>query len=186
MSRVGNRPINIPEGTQVEIKNRTVIAKGKEGKLPVEIPNKIIVTEKDGQIFVKRQSDDRKTKALHGLTRTLIANAILGVNKPWEKKLKVVGTGYKVKPQGENLILEVGFSHPVIFKKREGVQLLVEGSDTIIVRGVDKQLVGQVAAQIRLIKKPDVYKGKGIRYQGEKIRLKPGKKAKAAGGVAEK
>jgi len=156
-----------------------VSIKGKEGQLSIEIPKNIEVVKKNSLILIKRKSDDSKMKSLHGLVRSLIYNAILGVNKLWEKRLKVVGTGYRAKLQGDNLVLEVGYSHPVIFKKIEGISLLIEGTNKIIIKGVDKQLVGQVAYQITSIKKPDPYKGKGIQYEGEKIKLKPGKKEKA-------
>jgi large subunit ribosomal protein L6 len=181
MSKIGEKPINIPQSTHVEIKNQSVTVSGKEGQLSVAIPNKIIVTKKNDSIFVKRQSNDKKTRSLHGLTRSLINNAILGVNKLWEKRLKIIGTGYRGRLQGENLVLEVGFSHPTIFKKVNNIYLLVEGLNTIIVKGIDKQLVGEVAYKIKSIKRPDPYKGKGIRYEDEKIKLKPGKKIKTVG-----
>lgn len=180
MSKIGEKPINIPELTQIEFKNKTVNIKGKEGELSINVPKNIEVIKENNLILVKRKSDDNKTKALHGLVRSLINNAVLGVNKLWEKKLKVVGTGFKAKLQQDNLILEVGYSHPVSFKKIEGINLSVEDANKIMVKGVDKQLVGQVAYQIRSIKKPDPYKGKGIQYEGEKIKLKPGKKEKTA------
>jgi len=183
MSKIGEKPITVPETTQVEINNHSVKVIGKEGSLSVSIPDKIEVVKQNNLILVKRKSDDKKTKGLHGLVRSLIFNAVCGVNKLWEKRLKVVGIGYRVKMQGENLVLQVGYSHPVVFKKVAGVSLAVEGSDNISVKGVDKQLVGQVAYQIKSIKKPDPYKGKGIRYEGEKIKLKPGKKEKAATAV---
>lgn len=178
MSKIGEKAIDVSESTQIEIKNHLVTVSGKEGKLSVNIPKDIEVARENNLILVKRKSDNNKTKSLHGLIRSLLYNAVTGVNKLWEKKLKVVGTGYRAKLQGENLVLEVGYSHSVIFKKVEGINLSVEGANKILIKGVDKQLVGQVAYQIRSIKKPDPYKGKGIQYEGEKIKLKPGKKEK--------
>lgn len=183
MSKIGEKPVPILPNTQVIIEKDKVIIKGKEGEMKIDIPKSIKLFQEKETILVERERNDKKTKALHGLIRSLINNAILGVNNLWQKRLKVVGTGYRAKMQGENLVLEVGFSHPVIFKKVEGVSLSVEEGGTIVIKGVNKQLVGQVAYQIKSIKKPDPYKGKGIRYEGEKIKLKPGKKAKAAGGA---
>lgn len=182
MSRIGKKPIIIPSGTEIKIEEKTVVVKGKEGELKIPIPDKIIVQKEENMIYVKRESDQKKVKSLHGLVRSLINNAVIGVNKPWEKKLKVVGTGYRVRMEGENLVLNVGFSHPVIFQKVPGIKLSVEEGNVIVVRGIDKQLVGQVAYKIKAIKKPDPYKGKGIRYIDEQIKLRPGKKAKGTTG----
>ncbi len=183
MSKIGEKAIDVSESTQIKIENHLITVSGKEGELSVSIPRKIEVTRENNLIWVKRKSNDKKTKSLHGLVRSLIFNAVTGVNQLWEKKLKVVGTGYRVKLQEENIVLEVGYSHPVLFKKVEGIDISVEGTNKIIIKGIDKQLVGQVAYQIRIIKKPDPYKGKGIQYEGEKIKLKPGKKEKIVGGT---
>jgi len=178
MSKVGNNPIKVPATVIVDFKGQQVIIKGKEGQVELVLP-KELSTKRDGDILtIQRKSDKKMVKALHGLFRSLIANGIIGVEKLWEKRLEVVGTGFNVKLEGEDLILKVGFSHMVIFKKVQGIKYAVEGNNKIVVMGTNKQLVGQVAYQIKSIKKPDVYKGKGIRYDGEILKLKPGKKAK--------
>lgn len=183
MSRIGEKPIEFTNSTEIEIKEDLCLIKGKEGALSILIPSRIKVEKKDSQLLVRRESDDKKVKALHGLVRSLIKNAVLGVNKLWQRRLEVVGTGYRVKRQGENLFFEIGFSHPVKFEKVEEVNLEVKGANKVIVSGVDRQKVGEVAARIRRLKKPDPYKGKGIRYEGEKLKLKPGKKVKGLGEV---
>ncbi len=185
MSKIGQQPILIEQGVSVSLEGNTVKLKGNFGKKEVSMPEGLGVVLKDNYLMIERKKEEKKIKALHGLYRQLIANLIKGVIKPWEKRLEVVGTGYNVKLQGENLIFKLGFSHPVIYKKREGIKFEVVGNNQIIVSGIDKQLVGEVANQIRNLKKPDSYKGKGVRYVGEKIKLKPGKKAKGglAGGV---
>lgn len=181
MSKIGEKPILIPEGTEISVDGQKILVKGKEGEISYLLPSVIKIKKENNCLVLTRDSDEKKVKSLHGLWRTLINNAITGVNQKWEKKLKVVGTGYRAKMQGEDLVLEVGFTHPVVFKKIPGINLSVIEGNTISVKGVDKQLVGQVAFQIKSIKKPDPYKGKGIRYEGEVIKLKPGKKLKAAG-----
>lgn len=181
MSKIGNKPIAVPPSVQVSFSEGKVSIKGKEGQMNLDIPRKIRVKNSDGVIILERKDEEKKTKSLHGLIRQLIYNAVTGVEKPWEKKLAIVGTGFNVKVQGEDLILKLGYSHPVVFKKVEGVTFRIEGNNKIILSGIDKQLVGQVAFQIKLLKLPDAYKGKGIRYEGEKLRIKPGKKAKVAG-----
>ncbi len=177
MSKVGERKISVPEGVQIEVDEKRVFVKGQEGEISLEIPEELKVIKEGQEISVQRKNDSKKARSLHGLFRTLINNAVIGVLKPWEKRLEVVGTGYGVKKQGEDLVLKLGYSHLVTFKKVEGIKLEVKGNK-IIVRGANKQLVGEVAAKIRSVKKPDSYKGKGIRYEGEVIKLKPGKKAK--------
>ena len=181
MSKIGNKTIVVKPPTTVEINHKTVKVKGTHGELVLEVPLTIDVSIKDNVITVKRLNEDKKVKSLHGLYRQLISNAVDGVEKMWEKNLEVVGTGYNVKLQGEDLVFKVGYIHPVIFKKVPNIKFVLDGANKVKVLGVDKQLVGQIAYQIKLIKKPDVYKGKGIKYQGEKLRIKPGKKAKAAG-----
>ncbi len=178
MSRIGNMPIVIPEEVQVEINNGQLIVKGGKGELKFTLPKELVSEKKDKTLLIKRKKKDKKSKSFHGLYRSLINNAVIGVDKPWEKRLEIVGTGYNVQLQGENLQFKVGYSHKIVFKKVDGVNFKVDGGNKVVVSGVDKQLVGQVAYQIKKIRKPDPYKGKGIRYQGEKIKLKPGKKAK--------
>ncbi len=181
MSKIGNAPILVPTGVTVEITEPAVTVVGKEGRLIIEMPRVLKIEKADDKLVVSRKDESKKTKSLHGLYRQLVYNAVTGVLKPWQKRLEVFGTGYNVKSQGEDLVFKIGYSHPVVFKKVEGIKFQTEGSNKVAVSGVDKQLVGQVAFQIKLIKKPDVYKGKGIRYEGEKLRIKPGKKAKTAG-----
>lgn len=181
MSKIGKKPIPVPIGVQVSISEDDISITGKEGKMNLGIPRKIKVKSKEGIIMVERANDEKKTKSLHGLLRQLIFNAVVGVETPWEKRLEIVGTGFNVKLQGQDLVMKLGYSHPVVFKKAEGITFKVEGNNKIVLSGIDKQLVGQVAYQIKLLKLPDVYKGKGIRYEGEKLRIKPGKKAKVAG-----
>ena len=179
MSKIGYKEIPLPGSVQLNIENGNAIVKGTKGELSVQIPENISFDNENGTIKVKRVNEKRDVKALHGLFRSMLANAINGVENMWEKRLKIVGTGYNVKMEGEDLFFKIGYSHPVKFKKVPGVMFKTEGSNIIIVSGVDKQLVGQIAYQIKCIRKPDPYKGKGIRYENEVVRLKPGKKAKA-------
>ncbi len=183
MSKIGEKPIKIEQGVEVIIGSESVQVKGKEGELVIPFPRGIEIVLKEQEIQVKRNAQDKKTRSMHGLIRTLLSNAMRGVVKPWEVRLHVVGTGYRVKLQGADLIFDVGYSHQVIFKKIETVSFVVEGSNKIVVKGIDKQKVGEVAMKIKKIKVPDVYKGKGIRYEGEQLKLRPGKKAKTAGGA---
>lgn len=181
MSKIGQKKIELPANITVNFDKENITIKGTKGELSFKLPKKIIVVKEDNSLMIKRQAEDKKSKSLHGLYRQLIANAVLGIEKPWQRRLEIVGTGYNVKLQGQDLVFKLGFSHPVIFKKIAGVDYQVEGNNKVVVAGIDKQLVGQVAYQIKMLKKPDVYKNKGIRYEGEKLRIKPGKKAKAAG-----
>jgi large subunit ribosomal protein L6 len=180
MSKIGEKAIQVPASVQVEINSDTVKVKGNNGEIMLSLPRAIKISREGDTLNVTRTTEANNVKALHGLVRSLVYNAVTGVEKVWEKRLEVQGTGYNVKLQGEDLNFKVGYSHPVIFKKVEGVKFQVEGNNKVIVSGADKQLVGQVAYQIKLIKKPDVYKGKGVRYEGEKIKIKAGKKAKTA------
>lgn len=180
MSKVGNQLITIPSGVTVTVNPGSVLVSGTHGQLTIPVPNTISVTQDNESITVARSNETAHTKALHGLTRTLINNAVIGVEKEWEKNLEVVGTGYRVKQAGENLTFEVGYSHNIEFKKVDGVKFVVGGNNKVKIVGIDKQLVGEVAFKIKALKKPDPYKGKGIRYEGEVIRLKAGKKAKTA------
>ena len=179
MSKIGEKPVEVPTAVNVTIEKSTVIAKGKEGELKITLPKFLEVTREGNLLKITCKSQEKKAVSQHGLFRQLIFNAITGVDKPWEKKLEIVGTGYNCKMQGEDLVLKLGYSHPVIFKKIPGVRYQVDGSNKVTVYGADKQLVGQVAYLIKLSKKPDSYKGKGVRYSGEKIKLKPSKKVKA-------
>lgn len=178
MSRIGQQPIKVPDKVKVEVKDQVVKITGPLGELNLPFRSELKVAIKDGQVLVTRQQENRMAKALHGLSRTLIANAITGVTEGWEKTLKLVGTGYRVALEGENLNLTLGFSHPVVVKPEPGVKFKVEGKEIIIVSGVDKALVGRVAAAIRKIRPPEPYKGKGIRYLDEVVKRKPGKAAK--------
>lgn len=181
MSRIGNAPITIAEGVSVHAGKDTVTVEGPEGKVVLPLPSFIAIKQEGKILSIKNSLSTKESTAQQGLMRACIANAVAGTSKKWERRLRVVGTGYKVKLKGDDLIFTVGFSHPVVFKKVEGVSFIVEGSSTVVVKGVDKQLVGEVAYKIKRLRKPDPYKGKGIRYEGEQLKLKPGKKAKAAG-----
>ncbi len=175
MSRIGKKPIQIPQGVTVEVAPSEVRVKGPKGSLTVAIDPDMRVIVEDGVVRVERPTDSRRHRSLHGLTRTLIANAVQGVTQGYTKELEIKGIGYRAKLSGRALELSVGFSHPVIFEPPEGVTIEVPEPTKIRVSGIDKQLVGQVAADIRAIRPPDAYKGKGIRYAGEVVRLKPGK-----------
>lgn len=178
MSKIGQKAIPVPKSVQLDIQSNLVVVKGSKGELTISFPHHITLAKDQESLIVKRANDNAKSKADHGLYRSIIANAVTGVEQPWTKRLEVVGTGFNVKLQGQDLFFKIGYSHPVVFKKVEGVTFQVEGNNICIVAGTDKQLVGQVAYQIKLLRKPDVYKGKGIRYEGEVVRIKPGKKAK--------
>lgn len=181
MSKIGTKNIVIPSGVTIIIEKNKVTVKGQQGEMVIFVPEKLKPIMKDNILEVKRIDEEKKTKSIHGLYRQLIDNAVVGVQKNWEKKLKVVGTGYNVKIDKENLVFKVGYSHPVVFKTVPGIKYQVEGNNIVKVLGFDKQLVGEIAYQIKMVKKPDVYKEKGIQYEGEKLRIKPGKKAKTAG-----
>lgn len=179
MSRVGKKPIEIPENVEVKIEGQKVIIKGLKGELSREIRPEIKVEIKGNQIFVLPKEETKKTKAFWGLTRTLLANMIKGVTEGYEKKLEIEGLGFKALVEGEDLKLLVGFTHPVKIKIPQDIKFLVE-KNVITVSGIDKEKVGLVAAMIRKVKPPEPYKGKGIRYQGEIVRRKVGKKAATA------
>ena len=179
MSRIGRLPIAIPSGVDVKLDGRQVDVKGPKGSLTLTVAEPIsIATNEAGQLEVSRPNDERESRSLHGLTRTLINNDIVGVTEGYAKQLEVVGTGYRVQQKGAGLELALGFSHPVFFDAPEGVTLAVEGNTKISVSGISKQAVGEVAANIRKLKKPEPYKGKGIRYAGENVRRKAGKAGK--------
>jgi len=179
MSKVGKQPIEIPERVTVDLKDNQVTVVGSKGKLEQEIRPEIEVKKSGEQILVLAKSKSKLSRSLHGLTRTLISNMIEGVVKGFEKTLELHGVGYRVFLEGESLKISVGFSHPVIIKPVKGITYEIEGDNVIKVLGIDKQLVGQIAAKIREVRKPEPYKGKGIRYQGEVVKKKPGKAAKA-------
>ncbi|KAM9866375.1 50S ribosomal protein L6 [Leucobacter aridicollis] len=178
MSRIGKLPIAIPGGVDVKIDGQQVTVKGSKGELSLVVAEPIRVAVEDGQILVTRPNDERESRALHGLSRTLINNNIIGVTEGYAKQLEVVGTGYRVQQKGADLELALGFSHPVSFTAPEGITLAVEGANKITVSGISKQAVGEAAANIRKLKKPEPYKGKGIRYADEVVRRKAGKAGK--------
>jgi len=178
MSRIGNTPIIIPEEVTVTINGNLITIKGPKGELTHTSPSVIKIAESEKQLTFTPQKNDRPSKALHGLTRSLVFNMIQGVTKGFQKQLELVGTGYRVAKTGSKLTLNLGLSHPVEVDTPEGLSLEVEGNNKIIVSGIDKQKVGQLAAEIRNRRPPEVYKGKGIRYQDEVVHRKPGKAAK--------
>lgn len=176
MSRIGRMPITIPGDVDVKIQdNNVVTVKGKKGALTKQFHKDMIIKVENGQIKVERPSDEKMHKALHGLTRSLLANMIEGVTKGFEKSLEINGVGYRAQKQGKKLILVVGYSHPVEIEEPEGITVEVPAPNKIIVRGMDKQAVGEFAAKIKSVRKPEPYKGKGIKYENEVIRLKEGK-----------
>jgi len=178
MSRIGNSPITIPEGVEVNVQGSKISVKGPKGTLEREINEKLTVTIEDKILTVKRPNDEVEMKSLHGLTRTLISNMIIGVKDEFSKELQVNGVGYRVQKQGNDLNLVLGFSHPVMYKAPQGITFDVPNPNTIIVKGIDKELVGQTAAEIRTKRPPEVYGGKGIKYSYEVIRRKEGKTGK--------
>lgn len=184
MSRIGRMPIAVPPGVKVNIKGGDVTVTGPKGELSRNFSPEMAITLEDNTLKVARPSDSRQHRARHGLTRTLLANMVEGVNKGFEKTLEIIGVGYRAEKEGDNLILRVGFSHQVNVSPLPGTSLAVEGANKIKVSGIDKEAVGLMAAKIRAIRPPDAYKGKGIRYAGETVRIKPGKTGKAIGGSA--
>lgn len=179
MSRIGKLPITVPSGVTVTIDGQTITVKGPKGELSHTVAEPIAVELNDGVIEVKRPDDERLSKSLHGLSRTLVNNMVVGVTEGYEKKLEIVGVGYRVQAKGPNqLDFALGFSHPVVVDAPEGITFTVENPTHFSVVGIDKQLVGEVAANIRKIRKPEPYKGKGVRYLGEHVRRKAGKAGK--------
>ena len=178
MSRIGRLPIDIPAGVDVKVDGSAVTVKGPKGELALTVASPIEVKVEDGQVLVTRPDDERESRSLHGLTRSLIANQIIGVTQGYSKGLEIVGTGYRVAQKGSSVEFALGFSHPVTVEPPAGITLTVEGNNKITVAGIDKQAVGETAANIRKIKKPEPYKGKGIRYAGEVVRRKAGKSGK--------
>lgn len=182
MSRIGKQPVQTPKNVQVQVEGSTVTMKGPKGELKRTFDPLMKITLKDGVIVVERTGSDNKARALHGLTRTLINNMVIGVSQGYHKSLDIVGVGYRASQQGKNITLQLGFSHPVEVKAPPGIELQVEGQNRLHVRGPEKELVGLVAAKIRRLRPPDRYKGKGVRYSGEEVHLKPGKAGKAVAG----
>ncbi len=178
MSRIGNKPVQIPAGVEVAVNGNHIAVKGSKGTLEMDFYEKLTVSVEEGVLTVARPDDERETRARHGLTRALIANMVEGVSNGFEKKLELAGVGYRVQQKGKNLEFSLGFSHPVIVEAPEGITFEVPDNTHVNVKGIDKQQVGQVAAEIRGHKPPEPYKGKGIHYVGEHIRRKLGKAAK--------
>ena len=178
MSRIGRMPVPIPSGVDVTIDGRAVTVTGPKGKLSLEVAEPIEVSQNDGIITVTRPNDEGNVRALHGLSRSLVANMVTGVTEGYRKTLEIVGVGYRVQAKGPSLEFSLGFSHPVTVSPPEGITLRVETPTRLVVEGIDKQQVGEVAANIRKLRKPDPYKGKGLRYSGEHIRRKVGKAGK--------
>ena len=180
MSRIGKLPVPVPSGVEVNLDDRLVTVKGPKGTLSHTVAEPIQVAKgEDGSVEVTRPNDERESRSLHGLTRTLIANMVTGVTEGYEKKLEIVGVGYRVLSKGPTqLEFQLGYSHPITFNAPDGITFTVEGPTKLGVQGIDKQLVGEVAANIRKLRKPEPYKGKGVRYAGEQIRRKVGKAGK--------
>ena len=179
MSRIGRLPIAIPSGVDVKLDGQKVDVKGPKGTLTLTVAEPITIAKgEDGQLQVSRPNDERESRSLHGLTRTLINNNIIGVTQGYSKSLEVVGTGYRVAQKGSSVEFALGFSHPVLVDPPAGITFQVEGNNKLTVSGIDKQAVGEVAANIRKIRKPEPYKGKGVRYAGEQVRRKAGKAGK--------
>jgi large subunit ribosomal protein L6 len=181
MSRIGKTPIPVPAGVTVDISGKDVTVKGPKGELKRSMPAEIKITMEGDNLVVTRPSDNKKHRAYHGLTRALLANMVEGVSKGFEKSLDIVGVGYRVEKTGDNIVLRLGFANQVEVKPMPGITLAVEGINKIKVSGINKEEVGEMAAEIRALRPPDHYKGKGIRYTGERVRTKPGKTGKVVG-----
>ena len=178
MSRIGKMPIPVPTGVEVKINGSTIEVKGPKGTLAHEVPAPITVALEDNSLVVTRPDDERISRSLHGLTRTLISNNITGVTQGFTKGLEIVGTGYRVTAKGSDVEFALGYSHPILVKAPAGITFTVEGNTKIVVSGIDKQAVGEMAANLRKLRKPEPYKGKGVRYAGEVVRRKAGKSGK--------
>jgi len=179
MSRIGKKPISIPQGVKVQVEGSLVRAEGPKGKLAQPVPAGLSAAIENNHVVISRSGDDRHVRALHGLARALVANMVAGVKEGFERKLEIVGIGYRAQLQGRNIQLALGYSHPVIFPLPEGITAEIDKQVSITLRGADKALLGETAAKLRGLRKPDPYKGKGIKYAGEVIRRKVGKKAGA-------
>lgn len=178
MSRIGKRPISIPQKVEVAVDGQQVTVKGPKGELSRSLPAEVEITQEDGTILVTRRNESRAARQRHGLSRTLVANMVEGVSQGFQRRLEIQGVGYRAQVQGRNLILNVGYSHPVQIEPPDGIQLAVENNTNVIVTGINKEDVGNVAAKIRSVRPPEPYKGKGIRYAGEFVRRKAGKAGK--------
>ena len=178
MSRIGLAPIAVPSGVEIKINGQDVEVKGSKGTQTVVIPEPITVVVEDNEIKVSRPDDERKSRALHGLSRSLVNNAVVGVTEGYTIKMEIFGVGYRVQQKGKDLEFALGYSHPILIEAPEGITFAVDGATKLSVSGIDKQKVGQVAANIRRLRKDDPYKGKGIRYEGEQVRRKVGKTGK--------
>ena len=178
MSRIGRLPIEVPSGVNITVDGSAVTVKGPKGELSLTVASPIAVKLEDGQILVTRPDDERESRSLHGLTRSLINNQIIGVTEGYSKALEIVGTGYRVAQKGNGLEFALGFSHPITVDPPAGITFSVEGNTKVGIHGIDKQQVGEVAANIRKLRKPEPYKGKGVRYAGEVVRRKAGKAGK--------
>jgi len=179
MSRVGKMPITVPQGVDVRIEGTRVTVKGPKGELSRDLDPEMRIEQKDGQVFVSRPSEQPRHRAMHGLTRTLVANMVAGVTDGFSKTLELQGVGYRAQMQGQDLVLAIGYSHPVNVPPPPGIEFEVDGTSKIIVKGINREHVGQAAADVRKIRPPEPYKGKGIRYAGEYVRRKAGKAGKA-------
>lgn len=181
MSRIGRKPIQIPSGVEVSVDGRDVRVKGPKGALTVGLLPGVEAAVKDGTVDLSRKDDERHTRSFHGLLRALLANAVTGVSSGWSKELEIVGIGYRAEKRGDAVVFNLGHSHPIEFAVPAGIQIDVDAkANRVAVRGIDRQLVGQVAADIRALRPPEPYKGKGVRYLGEKIRSKAGKQGATA------
>lgn len=178
MSRIGKRPIDLPNKVTVAIDGQNVVVKGPKGELSRTVPAEVSVEQSENQIVVQRRNDSRPARQRHGLSRTLVANMVEGVSQGFQRKLEIIGVGYRAQVQGKNLVLTVGYSHPVEIEPPAGIQFAVENNTNVTVSGIDKEIVGNTAAKIRAVRPPEPYKGKGIRYAGEVVRRKAGKAGK--------
>ncbi len=184
MSRIGRKPVPILKGVKVEQKGGTIKVSGPKGELSAVVPPSITVEVVEGEVLVKRSSEAKPQKALHGTWRALINNMVKGVTDGFQRRLEIVGVGYKAEPKGKKIQLALGYSHPILFAPPAGIKIEVPAPTNIVISGIDKQLVGQVAAKLRSFRPPEPYKGKGVKYEGEYIRRKAGKAAAAAGAKA--
>lgn len=181
MSRIGKKPVQLPKNVSVKIDKNNIIVEGPKGKLEQSFDGSLIeINVADGQVVITRKNDDKRARELHGLVRVLVSNMITGVEKGISRKLEIVGVGYRAIQEGKNLKLQLGFSHPVVIEPPAGITYTVEGTNAIIVSGIDKEAVGQAAVEIRAIRPPEPYKGKGVRFAEEKVVIKPGKTGKSA------
>ena len=178
MSRIGRLPIQIPSGVDITIDGQHVAVKGPKGELALTVKEPIEARKVENQVIVTRPDDERSSRSLHGLSRTLINNLIIGVTQGYQKELEIVGTGYRIASQGQGVEFQLGYSHPITVQPPAGITFTVEGNTKLVVSGIDKQAVGEVAANIRKLRKPEPYKGKGVRYAGENVRRKAGKAGK--------